>query len=314
MRLLRGDYHSWVPPQDGAAVAVGVFDGVHRGHQAILERTKRRGVELGNLPLTVLTFDPHPLMLIDPDRAPLLLSTVDHRLELLETVGVETCAVLDFDEGMRALTPDDFAGEVLVAAVGATVVTVGSDFRFGSGRVGDVEALRTLGLGLGYYVEEIHLVGNGAPVSSTTIRTAIGAGDTRQAAAGLGRWFELRGEVVQGERRGDTVGFPTANIEPGPELVVPGHGVYAVLAGCEDERRPGVANIGVRPTFGGSREVVEVHLLDFSADLYGRELRVQFIDRLREERRFADTAALAAQIRADIEAARQALRAASISA
>ncbi len=307
MRVLRGDYDGWVPPERGAAVAVGVFDGVHRGHQAVLAGLQERGAELGGLPATVLTFDRHPLEVIAPDRAPRLLTAPRRKLELLAELGVHAVAVLTFDERARGLTPEEFAADVLVGGLGASLVVVGADFRFGKDRSGDVDELRDLGLGLGYYVEEVALLGDGAPVSSTRIRAAVAAGDVEAAALDLGRLFELEGEVVEGDGRGGTVGFPTANLAIAPSLLLPGRGVYAAWADAPDSTWPAVVNVGVRPTFGGEREVVEAHLLDFEGDLYGAPLRLRFVARLRDERRFSGIDELSAQIARDVEAGRAAL-------
>ncbi len=304
MKVLDGDFEAWVPPEGGAAVAVGVFDGVHRGHQAVLAGLTRRAAELGGLVTTVLTFDRHPLEVIAPDRAPRLLTTPQRRAELLAAAGVERLAVLTFDERVRGMTPEDFAAEVLVGALGASLVTVGADFRFGKDRSGDVTELKELGLGLGYYVEEVDLLGDGAPVSSTRIRAAVAAGDVAEAAAQLGRLFELVGEVVEGDRRGATIGFPTANLALPDNLLLPGRGVYAAWVEVGGAMHPAVVNVGVRPTFGGEREMVEAHLLDFDGDLYGRELSVRFVARLRDEQRFAGVDELVAQIGRDVVAGR----------
>ncbi len=307
MNVQRGAYDEWVPPEGGAAVAIGVYDGVHRGHQAVLAALRGRAAELGGLPVTVLTFDRHPLEIVDPERAPRLLTSEERKLELLAARGVDTVAVLTFDEEVRALTPDDFAADILAGGLGASLVAVGADFRFGKGRAGDVDELRTLGLGLGFYVEELDLVGDGAPVSSTAIRAAVAGGDVAAAARALGRPFELRGTVVRGEGRGRQIGFPTANVETDPRLLVPARGVYAVWATVAGARRPGVVNVGVRPTFGEDREVVEVHVLDFDGDIYGAGVTLEFVARLREERRFAGVEELVAQIEQDVAAGRELL-------
>ncbi len=307
MKVLDGDFEAWVPPEGGAAVAVGVFDGVHRGHQAVLAGLARRAAELGGLVTTVLTFDRHPLEVIAPDRAPRLLTTPQRRAELLAAAGVERLAVLTFDERVRGMTPEDFAADVLVGALGASLVTVGADFRFGKDRSGDVTELKELGLGLGYYVEEVDLLGDGAPVSSTRIRAAVAVGDVAAAAAQLGRPFELAGEVVEGDRRGATIGFPTANLALAENLLLPARGVYAAWAAVGADAHQAVVNVGVRPTFGGERETVEAHLLDFAGDLYGQVLRLRFVARLRDERRFDGVDELAAQIGRDVAAGRAAL-------
>ncbi len=306
MRVLGGSYDDWVPPEGGAAVAVGVYNGVHLGHQHVLAALRQRAEDLGGLPLAVLTFDRHPMAVVDPDRVPRALTSPAHKLELLEAVGVDVTAVLTFDDETRKLGPEDFAADVLVGALGASVVAVGSGFRFGRGRSGDVEELRTLGLGLGFSVEEVDLVGAATPVSSTRIREAVATGDVGAAAAALGRPFELRGTVVRGEGRGAGIGFPTANLDLDPGLLVPAHGVYAVWVEFPEGGATvaGVVNVGVRPTFDGPREVVEVHLLDYDADLYGRELHVQLVERLRGEQKFDGIDALVAQIGRDVKAAR----------
>ncbi len=307
MKVLDGDFDGWVPPERGAAVAVGVFDGVHRGHQAVLAGLRARAAELGGLPATVLTFDRHPLEVIAPERAPRLLTAPDRKVELLGDLGVDVVAVLTFDERARGLTPEEFAADVLVGGLGASVVAVGADFRFGKDRSGDVDELRDLGLGLGYYVEEVALLGDGESVSSTRIRAAVAAGDVEAAAAALGRPFELAGTVVEGDRRGAAIGFPTANLDVPANLLLPGRGVYAAWADTAGGAWPAVVNVGVRPTFGGATEVAEAHLLDFDGDLYGTTLRLRFVARLRDERRFAGVDELSAQIARDVEAGRRAL-------
>lgn len=304
MKLLEGSYESWVPPEGGAAVTVGVYDGVHRGHQAVLAHLRTRADELGGLPVVVLTFDRHPLELLAPDRAPKLITTLDAKIQLLAAQGVDAVAVLGFDDDVRTLDADDFVADVLVGALGATVVAVGADFRFGLGRRGDVESLRDLGLGLGYFVEEVGLLGDETPISSTTIRAALAAGDVDDAAGLLGRPFSLTGEVVEGDKRGRSIGFPTANIVPPERLAVPADGVYTADVDTVHGRHPAVVNIGVRPTFGGGARVVEAHLLDVDLELYGTRIEIHFIGRLRGERRFEGVDALVAQIGKDVDEGR----------
>ena len=304
MRVLSGAYQDWVAPEGGAAVTVGVYDGVHRGHQSVLTTVRRRAAELGGLPVTVATFDRHPLAVVAPERAPKLLTSLEQRLELLESAGVEVTAVLTFDDDLRDLDAEDFVADVLVSALGASLVAVGGDFRFGRGRTGNVEELATIGLGLGFYVEDVALVGGDRPVSWTTIRRLVAAGEVRAAADLLTRPFTLRGAVIAGARRGRTLGFPTANLSLDPEVLRPAYGVYAVRVALDGQVRAGVLNVGVRPTVDGVSEVAEVHLLDFDADIYGRTLDVALVDRIREERRFDGIDALAAQIVHDVDAAR----------
>jgi riboflavin kinase/FMN adenylyltransferase len=217
-------------------------------------------------------------------------------------------AVAPFDDRVRLLAPEEFAIDLLVDGLGAVSVTVGADFRFGNDRAGDAATLERLGQSLGFAVAVVSLVGDDEPVSSSQIRRWIADGDVVRAADALGRPYEVVGRVVVGDGRGREIGVPTANIDLPPMLAVPGRGVYAVTASTDGvEWLPGVANIGVRPTFGGDAERLEVHLLDTELDLYGRELRVRFIARIREERTFDAVEALVAQIRDDVETARSLL-------
>jgi riboflavin kinase/FMN adenylyltransferase len=299
VRVLEGDVTGWQPPDRGSAVSVGVFDGVHVGHVAVidslLEVASRRGLEA-----TVLTFDRHPLAIIDPDHAPRLLTTLDQKKQLLAATGVETMAVLTFDDEVRSLTGDELVERVLQAGLGTRIVAAGPDLRFGRDRSGNVETLTHHGI----EIEQVAIVGGDAPISSTAIRSLLAEGDVVAVATQLGRPFEIVGQVVRGAGRGAAIGFPTANLELDPSTAIPGHGVYAVTTGVGSEELAAVANVGVRPTFDNSTEVVEVHLLDAERDLYGFELRVGFISRLRAERRFDGPEALAAQIVDDVSAAR----------
>ena len=307
MRVLRGDPSGWDPGSSGHALAVGVFDGVHLGHRHVLailrDQAAERGLEPG-----VLTFDPHPLTVVAPDRAPAMLTSLDHRIELLGNQGVEVIAVLDFDAAVREWSPATFVTETLAGALAVELVVVGEDFRFGKDRTGHVGLLREMGNGFGFRTEIVPLVGEDRPLSSTQIREMIAEGDVAGAAVALARPHELWGEVVQGSGRGRTIGVPTANLALSPGVAVPKRGVYAVTAGrSAGESIPGVANVGVRPTFDGRDETVEAHLLGFKGDLYGETLRVRFVDRIRDERKFENVDQLVEQIRRDIEAARQIL-------
>ncbi|HUG75402.1 MAG TPA: bifunctional riboflavin kinase/FAD synthetase [Acidimicrobiia bacterium] len=307
MRVLSGSPVDWHPGDERRAVAIGVFDGVHRGHQAVLSAMVEAATGAG-LVAAVLTFDPHPRSVVAPQRAPRLLTTVGQRVGLLGDLGVEVVAVAPFDDRVRLLAPEAFATELLVDGLGAVSVTVGSDFRFGNDRTGDAGTLEQLGESLGFAVSVVSLVGGDEPVSSSQIRRLVADGEVTAAADALGRPHEVVGRVVPGDGRGRGIGVPTANIDLPPMLAVPGRGVYAVTASTDGlEWLPGVANIGVRPTFGGDAERLEVHLLDTDLDLYGRELRVRFIARIREERTFDGVELLVAQIRDDVEAARSLL-------
>lgn len=301
MRVLTGSPALWPPSNWPQAVSIGVFDGVHRGHQKVVAdlRTRAREDELG---ITVLTFDPHPRSVVAPERAPRLLGTLDQRIEWLKDHGVDQVGVLPFEE-VRTMSPSDFVDQVLVGTLNASIVAVGADFRFGLNRAGDVGTLVASGA---FRVDVVDLLTAGAaPVSSTEIRRHIAVGEVGQAADDLARPFTLRGLVVMGAQRGRGLGFPTANVLPEPNLIIPAHGVYAGRAIVQGEACPCVINVGVRPTFGGGpATVVEAHILDGDHDLYDQEIDIEFVARLREEREFASVAELLEQIDADIAAGR----------
>ena len=307
MNVLRGDHSDW-PQSSPTKLTIGVFDGVHRGHRKIFDTLRAAP---GEGELAVVTFSEHPALTLRPGAAPRMLTTLAQRIELFGHLGAGTVAVLDFPL-VRELSPDQFVHDVLVDKLRASWVAVGSGFRFGHQMEGDEASLRALGARYGFGVDLVEIVGGDSPVSSTAIRGRVAEGDMVGAATMLGRPFQLRGGVVVGDRRGRQLGFPTANLEVGSRMAVPARGVYSALTHTADGRvNPSVVNVGVRPTFGGEVEVVEVHLLDVSTDLYGQELRVDFVDRIRPERRFNGVAALVDQIRRDIDSARLQLNAAS---
>ena len=275
------------------AVAIGVFDGVHLGHRAVV----RTAVEAGSaatLTPTVVTFDPHPRTVLGNQVE--LLSTLERRLELLAALGVEETLVVEFTTELGALDPEEFARAYLLA-IGAEVVVAGAGFRFGRRRGGDLALLERLGL-------DARAVPIVEGISSTRIRTLVHAGDVRAAARLLGRPPELDGTVVSGDARGGTLGFPTANLRVDPQLLVPAFGIYAGAAG--DHRA--AVSVGVNPHYGGAERRVEAFLLDFEGDLYGRRLVIELWERLRDEAAFASEAELVAQIARDVEAARAATR------
>jgi riboflavin kinase / FMN adenylyltransferase len=271
------------------AVALGTFDGVHRGHRAVIDAVKAAGLRS-----TVLTFDPHPRLVLGYEVQ--LLTTFERRLELLAEAGPDEVLVVEFTQELSRREPEAFVAEYLTG-IGTEVVVAGEDFRFGAGRRGDVPLLRSLGLD----VRPVPLVEG---VSSSRIRELVRGGDLPGAAALLGRPFELEGDVVYGDQRGGTLGFPTANIAPDPHALVPGYGIYA---GEALGHRVAVS-IGVNPHYGGSERRIEAFLLDFEGDLYGSRLRLELWERLREERAFASEEDLIAQIAADVDAARLARR------
>lgn len=292
----------------GAAIALGNFDGVHLGHQAVLAAARDMGQGRG-APLAAAVFSPHPRRYFQPDAAPFRLMTDETRAQTLAECGAAVVFELPFDDAMRERSAEAFVSEVLIDALGASAVAAGFDFRFGRDRAGDAEALRGLGEAAGIAVRVVDAVDEaGAKCSSSAIRDALAQGDPATAARMLGRPWAIEGEVEQGDQRGRTLGFPTANVALG-DLVRPRFGVYAVEARLDGEHmwRPGVANIGVRPTFDGEQPRVEAHLFDFDGDIYGRRIAIALRAFLRPERRFDGLDALTTQIAADLEAARAAL-------
>ncbi len=271
------------------AVAIGVFDGVHRGHHAVIGAavaSERRS--------TVLTFEPHPRIVLGYGVQ--LLAPVERRIELIAACGVDEVLVVEFTSSLSRLTPAEFAQAVL-EPVGAETIHVGADFRFGHGRGGDVGVLRSLG----YPVSAVPVVPG---VSSSEIRASISEGDVGRAAAMLGRPFEVAGEVVVGDRRGGTLGFPTANLAVDPTLLVPSYGIYA---GSALGTRVAMS-VGINPHYGGTERRIEAHLIDFDQDIYGEHLRIDVWQRLRGERAFESERALIEQIERDVSDARAAVR------
>jgi riboflavin kinase/FMN adenylyltransferase len=305
MRIVRG-LPSVPPERRPSAVALGVFDGVHLGHRAILGAAVAHG-RAADAPALACTFEPNPLEVLQPERAPLPITTLDERLELIAACGVDGTVVLTFTRELAAVEPEAFVKDVLVERLVARQVVVGFNHRFGRAARGDAALLRELGARMGFTVDVIApLKVDGAPVSSTAIRAALGRGDLDAAARMLGRPYTLPGTVVAGAGRGRTLGFPTANVAPArPVLVAPG--VYACTFEVAGESRRAVVNVGVRPTFGEATLAVEAYLLDFSGDLYGQTVRLVFVSRVREERRFPSVDALRAQIAEDVETARRRL-------
>ena len=299
--------NSWrdLPPSArGASLALGAFDGVHRGHRAVIagaaEAARRR-----NAPLGVLTFDPHPRRWFVPDDPPFLLTTPDQQCRLFASLGVEWLYRLPFDAAMAALSEEAFVAEVLAEGLGARHVSTGQDFTFGKGRKGGPETLKRLAGRHGFSVSTAPLVLQaGLKCSSSAIRDALIAGRPETAAAMLGRPFAIKGVVVHGEHLGRTIGFPTANIELG-DYVRPAQGIYAARTRLPDGREvPGVAYIGRRPTVNGVDERLEVNLFDFDEDLYGQILETDLTHFIRSDEKFDSLEALKAQIARDSEAAR----------
>jgi riboflavin kinase/FMN adenylyltransferase len=269
-------------------VAIGTFDGVHLGHREVIDDAD-----------TVLTFEPHPLRVIHPEATPKLIMPFSIKRDVIEGLGVSELVVIPFDEDFSRIDPERFIDEILVERLGARRVSVGENFRFGAKAKGDPELLRSRSEFETRIVALVEV--DGETVSSTRIRALVAAGEMEAARRCLGAPFMVEGTVVEGDRRGHTLGFPTANLVPDDSLVVPGHGVYAAFA----NGRPAAVNVGVRPMFDTGRGLlIEAYLIDFDGDLYGQTLRVAFVERLRGERRFPGVEDLIAQMHRDVEEAR----------
>lgn len=301
-------YLSWeeLPPAlcCQGALAIGNFDGVHRGHAALVAELRRQA-DLVKGPAVALTFDPHPLELLRPESFQPLLTCVSDRAQLIQQAGADHVAVLKTTPYLLQQTATEFFVHVVRSRFQARALVEGENFRFGHNREGDVESLRALCRQAGIQFSVVSpYCQEGAAVSSSRVRSALVQGDVRQAASLLGRSYRLRGVVGTGQRRGKTLGFPTANLQQMTTLV-PANGVYAVRAFHRGTAWPGAANIGPNPTFGEQVRKVEVHLIGFDGDLYGEELAVDFLDRLRDTRPFADVAQLTDQLRRDIDQAKR---------
>jgi len=269
-------------------IAIGTFDGVHVGHRQVIKGSD-----------TVLTFEPHPLSVIHPEAAPKLIMPFEIKRDVIDGLGVDELVVIPFDHGFREIEAEEFCSRILIETLAATRVSVGENFRFGKRAKGDPEMLRSYAE---FETEVVPLIEvDGETVSSTRIRALVAAGDVEGAMRCLGAPLLLEGTVVEGDKRGRTLGYPTANVVPSEDYAYPGHGVYAAFANGV----PAAVNVGVRPTFETGRGVlIEAYLIDHDADLYGQTLRLAFIGRLRGEKRFEDVDELVAQMSRDVEQAR----------
>jgi riboflavin kinase/FMN adenylyltransferase len=286
---------TWLPDAQHRArnLAVGEFDGVHRGHREVI-----RGAD------TVLTFEPHPRTVVAPDSAPKLLTSLDAKADLIAGLGVEELVVIPFDGSFAAQTAQEFIDHVLVEQLGARRVSVGENFRFGNRARGDAALLRSQEAFETSVVQLVEV--DGEIISSSHIRGLVASGEVGAAARFLGAPFHMRGPIVHGDKRGRTLGFPTANLVPDPRLVVPDHGIYACRAEVDGKSHVAAVNVGVRPTFKTGRGLlVEAFLLDFDRDIYDRELRLDFLERLRGERRFDSVEALVEQMGRDVTETRR---------
>ncbi len=289
----------------GVVVALGNFDGVHLGHQEVLRRAVQEGRRRG-MKVVAATFHPHPRAVLGADDPPKLLTPVQLRSEMLLGLGADEVWVIPFDTGLSRKTPEQFVRDVLVGEGDAGVVVVGENFRFGYRAAGDFEDLLRLMREVGgtAVAVRVRCAGMEGGISSTRIRALISAGEVTEAAGLLGRPYVLRGEVVVGDKRGRTIGFPTANVVPDADAVVPARGVYGGFVRVGEEQYGACTNVGVAPTFGRAESRVEAYLLDFEGDLYGRVVDVSFVGRIREERRFSGIDELTGQIRRDVEEAK----------
>ena len=294
---------------DGESVlTIGVFDGVHRGHQRLIAKVvaeaKANGAAAG-----VVTFRNHPDSVLNPNFRPQYITSVAERTRLMEGLGVDFVVPVTFDREVAGLRARRFV-ELLSSSLRMRGLVVGPDFAMGYKREGNVEALSTLGAELGFSVSVVDLLSDGGDaVHSTSIRNALADGNVKDVAKKLGRNFSISGTVVRGDKRGRTLGFPTANIEVGPDMVVPGNGIYATLAFVDGERHIAATSIGTRPTFDGKGRTIEAFLLEFDSNLYNRELRLEFVQRLRDELKFDSVDALLEQMELDVEQTRRMLAA-----
>jgi riboflavin kinase/FMN adenylyltransferase len=310
--------HSRIDPSDesglppyvkGAVITVGTFDGVHRGHRDVVERLVARARSL-KIPSVLVTFEPHPLEIVNPAAAPLLLTTHNEKLEVLAETGLDYVAVLPFTPELASYSAEDFVELVLRRRFRLRELLIGYDHGFGKQRAGNVDVLRTLGERDGFRVEVVEPVAtpDGYSVSSTSIRRAVAGGDLERASAALGRLYSVSGRVVPGSQRGRTIGFPTLNLgSPPPRKLLPPEGVYAVRVQTPGGPVGGMMNLGSRPTFGDAATSLEAHLFDTNGDFYGADVRIDLVQRLRETRKFASAEQLSRQLRHDESEARNAL-------
>lgn len=303
-------YLNDVERDSNSVVTVGTFDGVHAGHRAIMEAVIRKSKKR-NARSVIVTFDPHPREIISPgDDGIRLLTTLPERCEILEDLGIDLMVVIPFDRDFSLLSSEEFIKEIIYDKIGVSEFVIGYDHHFGRNREGTIETIKRLGESLGFdsYVVSRQEVGDTA-VSSTKIRNAISrAGDMELAAKLLGRYYMLNGTVIQGDKRGREIGYPTANLRPEhPKKIIPENGVYAVKVRVNGTWHGGMMNIGVRPTFDGSEQTLEVHIFNFDEDIYGKSVQVRFLKRLRDEKKFKGIQDLKNQLKQDENKAKKVL-------
>ncbi len=307
MRIIRG-IKNLTERFPNPVLTLGNFDGVHLGHQTIFKMVVDRARETGGTSIA-FTFEPHPLKVLAPERSPLLLNTFHAKMKLLEAAGIDIVICASFTRAFADQNPDEFAREVLYKLIDAKEIYVGYDYAFGKDREGSIESLKKMGLAYDFRVGVIEpVLVNGMVVSSSSIRELVATGRVEEAAVLLGRRYTIEGEVVHGANRGHSLGFPTANLKTVNELI-PSYGVYAVYGEVEGRTVKGVASIGIRPTFDSGPVSIEVYLFEFDEDLYGKEMEIVFVKRLRGEEKFQNAEALIHQIRKDVQDAQEALKA-----
>lgn len=308
MELIRG-LHNLRPRHQGCVATIGNFDGAHLGHQAVLGQLAEKAAEL-HLPTTVIIFEPHPQEFFQPDAAPPRLTRFREKVKALRRFSVDRVLCLRFDRKLAAMPAEQFIRRILVEGLGVQYLVIGDDFHFGRGREGNFAMLQAAGSGYGFQVVNMHTFTiDGERVSSTRIREALGRGDLNAAEKLLGRPYRMCGRVAHGDKRGRSIGFPTANVFL-HRKTAPIQGVFAVeVFGLDDEPVPGVANVGTRPTVDGTHSLLEIHLFDFNRDIYGRYVHVDFLCKLRDEKRFASFGELKEQILLDAQKAREFFRA-----
>ena len=298
----------------GSAVTIGTYDGVHLGHRKLISELCKIA-HSRDLCSVVLTFEPHPASVVRPESAPLLLTGLEQKLEQLEKTGVELVQIIEFDEKRAEESAEEFVKEVLVETLNAKVVAVGEDFHFGKNREGNVKLLEQIGKEENFEIHSLELLGinetlptSENQISSTAIREALLNGDLEKANMMLGRPYEVRGHVTEGDSRGRELGFPTANIRPDSTITVPGNGIYATLVEIDGKSHKAATSIGVRPTFETSGiRTIEAFLLDFDGDLYGQQIQIEFISRTRSEIAFESTEKLTRQMNKDVDEVRNIL-------
>jgi riboflavin kinase/FMN adenylyltransferase len=288
---------------DASIVTIGNFDGVHRGHAEIFAHLKRQSIERG-LPSVVVTFEPHPLKILAPGSAPFLITTFEQKCALIAESGIDYLVVVPFSKEFSQVPANDFVLKILCTPLGMRHIIIGHDYAFGRNREGNFKTLENLGTLNGFTLEDLPPIGEeGVVFSSSLVRSAVAEGDMVAASRFLGRYYQISGTVEHGREIGQTLGFPTANIAT-PNELFPSDGVYAVMVEVDGQLVKGACNIGCNPTFGGNTRTIEVFLLDFSGQIYDHDITVQFVRRLRPERKFPDVAALKSAISQDVTNAR----------